>query len=134
MIIFPILSSFGSGGESSPPAPRIEPTNNILTVLILYDSESSPTVVVVVVVVGYATPAPVLCARFASDFANADFAKDDWVMGDGKEKFCSDAFPKITNGFPRLRYLFELGGTVDIQSPWEGAICNFILYGQRQLP
>ena len=34
-------------------------------------------------------------------------------MGDGKEKFCSDAFPKITNGFPRLRYLFELGGV-----PW----------------
>ena len=71
------------GGESYPPAPRIEPTNNILTVLILYDSESSPTVVVVVVVVvvGYATPAPVLCARFASDFANADFAKDDVANG-----------------------------------------------------
>ena len=82
MIIFPILSSFGSGGESYPPAPRIEPTNNILTVLILYDSESSPTVVVVVVVVVcYATPAPVLCARFASDFANADFAKDDVANG-----------------------------------------------------
>ena len=78
MIIFPILSSFGSGGESYPPAPRIEPTNNILTVLILYDSESSPTVVVVVC---YATPAPVLCARFASDFANADFAKDDVANG-----------------------------------------------------
>ena len=93
-----------------------------------------PPNLVVVVVVRYATPLPMLRARFASDFANADFAKDDWVMGDGKEKFCSDGFPKITNAFPRLRYSFELGGTGDIQSPRENAICNFLLYGQRQLP
>ena len=44
-------------------------------------------VVVVVVVVRYAAPLPLLNALLASDFANADFAKDDWVMGDGKEKF-----------------------------------------------
>ena len=34
-------------------------------------------------------------------------------MGDGKDKFYSDGFPKITNGSPRLRYSFELGGV-----PW----------------
>ena len=37
--------------------------------------------VVVVVVVRYATPSPALAARFASDFANSDFAKDDWAQG-----------------------------------------------------
>ena len=38
---------------------------------------STMMVVVVVVVVRYATPSPALAARFASDFANSDFAKDD---------------------------------------------------------
>ena len=53
--------------------------------------------VVVVVVVRYATPSPALAARFASDFANSDFAKDDWAQGwrlgqeyDGLEIFTWD--------------------------------------------
>ena len=43
----------------------------------LHKYPPSTMMVVVVVVVRYATPSPALAARFASDFANSDFAKDD---------------------------------------------------------
>ena len=58
-------------------------TNEILKSTALYILRCFLTVVVVVVVC-YATPAPVLCARFASDFANTDFANNDVANGDGR--------------------------------------------------
>ena len=66
----------------SPPPKKKEPTNEILKSTPLYILRCFLTVVVVVVC--YATPAPVLCARFASDFANTDFANNDVANGDGR--------------------------------------------------
>ena len=70
-------------GKSFPPPKKKEPTNEILKSTPLYILRCFLTVVVVVVVC-YATPAPVLCARFASDFANTDFANNDVANGDGR--------------------------------------------------